>query len=405
MVSINTVLFLTAILLLLGIGSSKFSARIGMPMLVLFLGVGMLAGSEGLGRIAFEDYQLANSIGSVALALILFDGGLRTSMHSVRAVWRPALSLATLGVALTSGLTGVAAALVLDMPLLHGLLLGAPSSAPPTPRRCSPSSHQRPAAVAAARRHPGGGERLQRSHGHLPHRGAHRSDHRHGRFPGRAGPALPAPVRGGLGGRRRRRPGRHLGGEPHQPRLCRSLPGAGARLRPAHLRPGGGARRQRLSRGVHRRHRARQQVAGLPQRHLPVPRRGRLARADRAVRHARHAQLPQPAGRGGGGRPARRPGPDLRRPAAGRGPVDLALRFQPAGDPLSLLGRAQGGGAHHPGHLPATGRGRARHAHFQRGLLRGARLGNHPGLESAAGGALARPGHPFRLDRTGERGD
>ena len=71
MVSINTVLFLTAILLLLGIGSSKFSARIGMPMLVLFLGVGMLAGSEGLGRIAFENYHLANSIGSVALALIL----------------------------------------------------------------------------------------------------------------------------------------------------------------------------------------------------------------------------------------------------------------------------------------------------------------------------------------------
>ena len=125
MVSINTVLFLTAILLLLGIGSSKFSARIGMPMLVLFLGVGMLAGSEGLGRIAFENYHLANSIGSVALALILFDGGLRTSMHSVRAVWRPALSLATLGVALTSGLTGLAAALVLDIPLLHGLLLGA----------------------------------------------------------------------------------------------------------------------------------------------------------------------------------------------------------------------------------------------------------------------------------------
>ena len=125
MVSINTVLFLTAILLLLGIGSSKFSARIGMPMLVLFLGVGMLAGSEGLGRIAFENYRLANSIGSVALALILFDGGLRTSMHSVRAVWRPALSLATLGVALTSGLTGLAAALVLDIPLLHGLLLGA----------------------------------------------------------------------------------------------------------------------------------------------------------------------------------------------------------------------------------------------------------------------------------------
>ena len=112
-------------LLLLGIASSKFSSRIGMPVLVLFMGVGMLAGSEGLGRIAFEDYQFANSIGSVALALILFDGGLRTSLRSVHSAWRPALSLSTVGVLLTSVLTGFAAAWVLDMPMLHGMLLGA----------------------------------------------------------------------------------------------------------------------------------------------------------------------------------------------------------------------------------------------------------------------------------------
>jgi potassium/hydrogen antiporter len=124
MFSINTLVFFTGILLLLGIASSKFSARIGMPVLVLFLGVGMLAGSEGVGGIAFEDYRLANSIGSVALALILFDGGLRTSLKSVRSAWGPALSLSTAGVLLTSLLTGIAAAWVLDMPLLHGLLLG-----------------------------------------------------------------------------------------------------------------------------------------------------------------------------------------------------------------------------------------------------------------------------------------
>ena len=75
-------------LLLLGIASSKFSARLGVPVLVLFLSVGMLAGSEGLGRIPFEDYGLANNIGSFALALI----------------------------------TGLAAAWVLRMPPLHGLL-------------------------------------------------------------------------------------------------------------------------------------------------------------------------------------------------------------------------------------------------------------------------------------------
>ncbi len=71
MFSINMIVFMIGTLLLLGIASSKFSARIGMPVLVLFMGVGMLAGSEGLGRIAFENYQFANSIGSVALALIL----------------------------------------------------------------------------------------------------------------------------------------------------------------------------------------------------------------------------------------------------------------------------------------------------------------------------------------------
>ena len=121
---INLAVLLAGVLLLLGIASSKFSARLGMPVLVLFLAVGMLAGSEGIGRIPFENYDLANSIGSVALALILFDGGLRTSLASVRRVWRPALALSTLGVLLTSVLTGVAAAWVLKLPILQGLLLG-----------------------------------------------------------------------------------------------------------------------------------------------------------------------------------------------------------------------------------------------------------------------------------------
>jgi cell volume regulation protein A len=124
MVSVNTAILLAGVLLLLGISSSKFAARLGMPVLVLFLSVGMLAGSEGIGRIPFENYDLANSVGSVALALILFDGGLRTSLASVRRVWRPALALSTIGVLLTSLLTGLAAAWVLKMPLLQGLLLG-----------------------------------------------------------------------------------------------------------------------------------------------------------------------------------------------------------------------------------------------------------------------------------------
>jgi len=78
----NTALLLAGVLLLLGIASSKFLARLGVPVLVLFLSVGMLAGSEGLGRIPFGYYPLANDVGSVALAFILFDGGLRTSLAS-----------------------------------------------------------------------------------------------------------------------------------------------------------------------------------------------------------------------------------------------------------------------------------------------------------------------------------
>ncbi|MEO1003218.1 MAG: potassium/proton antiporter [Cyanobacteria bacterium J06638_7] len=121
---INAAMLLAGVLLLIGIASSKFSARLGMPVLVLFLAVGMLAGSEGIGRIPFENYPLANSVGSAALALILFDGGLRTSLECVQRVWKQALALSTVGVLLTSVITGLAAAWILGMPLLQGLLLG-----------------------------------------------------------------------------------------------------------------------------------------------------------------------------------------------------------------------------------------------------------------------------------------
>jgi potassium/hydrogen antiporter len=122
--SVSSVILAISLFLLIGIFSSKFSARLGMPVLVLFIGVGMLAGSEGVGGIHFENYEIANSLGSLALALILFDGGLRTSLEPVRWAWKPALLLSTVGVVLTSFLTGLAAAYVLNIPVLYGMLLG-----------------------------------------------------------------------------------------------------------------------------------------------------------------------------------------------------------------------------------------------------------------------------------------
>jgi potassium/hydrogen antiporter len=121
---IDWIILLTGVMLVLGIASSKLSTRIGLPVLVLFLGLGMAAGSEGLGGIEFEDYPLAHAIGTFALAIILFDGGLGTPLSAVRKVWKPALALAMPGVFLTALITGVAATWILELPLLEGLLLG-----------------------------------------------------------------------------------------------------------------------------------------------------------------------------------------------------------------------------------------------------------------------------------------
>ena len=124
MLTPETLILIAGVLLLLGIGSSKFSARLGVPVLVMFLGLGMLAGSEGLGGIEFESYPLANGIGTVALAMILFDGGLQTPLRSLQSAWKPAGMLATLGVLVTAIVTGLAATWALGLDLVQGLLLG-----------------------------------------------------------------------------------------------------------------------------------------------------------------------------------------------------------------------------------------------------------------------------------------
>ncbi len=112
-------------LLLLSVIASKASGRMGVPALLLFLGIGMLAGSDGPGGIHFDDPWLAQSLGVVALAFILFAGGMDTVWSQVRPVLGPGLALSTAGVALTAGLVATFATTVLQMSWTEGLLIGA----------------------------------------------------------------------------------------------------------------------------------------------------------------------------------------------------------------------------------------------------------------------------------------
>jgi potassium/hydrogen antiporter len=121
---VDQLILLGAILLLVGTVSSKLSAHLGLPVLVVFVGIGMLAGENGIGRIDFDNFVIAHAVGTLALAIILFDGGLQTRTAAIRAVWKPSLLLATVGVVVTAAITGVAAAWILDLPWLLGLLLG-----------------------------------------------------------------------------------------------------------------------------------------------------------------------------------------------------------------------------------------------------------------------------------------
>lgn len=112
-------------LLVLGVFLSKTSSRFGVPSLILFLGLGMLAGSDGLLGIAFDDFALAQDVGIIALAFILFSGGASAGWRAAMPVLVPGVALATVGVLLTAAVFGVLASLILQIDLLEGLLLGA----------------------------------------------------------------------------------------------------------------------------------------------------------------------------------------------------------------------------------------------------------------------------------------
>lgn len=120
----NFLILIGAALAVLGVFSSLVASRLGAPLLLVFLLVGILAGEQGPGGIPFDDFYATYVVGSAALAIVLFDGGLRTRFAAFRGALYPALVLSTAGVVITAGLVGLAASLLLNLGWIEGMLVG-----------------------------------------------------------------------------------------------------------------------------------------------------------------------------------------------------------------------------------------------------------------------------------------
>jgi len=121
---VNALLMASGVLLFLGVLASTLSARLGLPFLLIFLVVGMLAGEDGPGGIRFDDFGTSFFVGNLALAIILLDGGLRTRISTFRVALWPAVALATWGVIGTAALLGAFCTWLLGVDWRYGLLMG-----------------------------------------------------------------------------------------------------------------------------------------------------------------------------------------------------------------------------------------------------------------------------------------
>jgi len=125
MLPFEYILLVLSVLILISITLTKFSENLGLPALILFLVVGMLAGSDGPGKIHFDNIYIAQYVGIVALIFILFSGGLETKWRDVKPVMWTAFSLSTLGVLLTTATLGAFVHFFFQLPVLESLLIGA----------------------------------------------------------------------------------------------------------------------------------------------------------------------------------------------------------------------------------------------------------------------------------------
>ena len=305
------VLLAGGLVLLASIIATRAASRVGLPSLLLFLGVGVIVGEDGIG-LHFDNYLLADHLGTVALAIILVEGGLTTRFSDVRRVLAPAAVLATVGVAVSMAVTAAGAHLLLGIDWQLALLLGAVVSVTdaaavfsvlrvvPLPRRVAglleaeSGFNDAPAVIlvlmfSVTPLAAFAGARVRRT-----------------------------PLRVGRG--RRDRVGLRTSGlnrlAPHRSSRFRAVSAGDVRARHGRVRRCGQRTRQRVPRRLPGRSRARQLRATPPFGH-PVVRGGtRLAGADRPVRPARPARRSQRSGRGAGAGHRDRPRPAVGRPAA-----------------------------------------------------------------------------------------